>query len=324
MLHSRSSPDCTESRAKKILVERVLADPCLKTLLARLESANSTARTEALTTLRYIFEFKHKTRSISHHYQLILDFQDTKTITQVLAFQLSHYESLLIALSHSIEDPFATHLAIQNITFLMRMHKQCRLYYARNPLFIEWRQNPRNPFYSLESVEGLLIISEDDPSEDIFLPEVQQFIYYIGEPYWPLQDLHPLRVVARFQRIWGPKRGDRPPVPPNNDLGERWFSDRESEGSEDGDYYDYQDQAFGDEFLQAEFLHEPPEFGDFLNEGGGLGLTEDWMQEPEIMTPEDLMAFFHVAEEAGLRSQERRRGGRRAVQEESPESQGEL
>jgi len=289
--------------AKKILVERVLADPCRKTLLARLESTNSTARTEALTTLRYIFEFKHKTRN----------FQDNKTITQVLAFALSHYESLLIALSRSIEDPFATQLAIQNIAFLMRMHKQCRGSYARNQLFIEWRQNPRNPLYSLESVEGLLIISEDDPSEDIFLPEVQQFVYYIGEPYWPLQDSHPLRVVARFQRIWGPKRGDRPPVPPNNDLGERWFSDRESEESEDGDYYDY--QAFGDEFL-----NEPPDYGEFLNEDA---VTEDWMQEPGIVTPEDMMAFFHVAEEAGFRSQERRRGGRRVVQEESVESQGE-
>jgi hypothetical protein len=241
--------ECADSRAKKILVERVLTDPsCRTTLLARLESVNLSIRTEALTTLLYIFEFKYKTRRISQHYRLILDFRDNKTLLQVLAIALLYYESLFIALSRSIEDPFATQLAIQNITFLMRMHKPCRHNYARDPLFIEWRQNLRNPLYSLESVEGLLVISEDDPSEDIFLPEVQQFIYYIGEPYWPLQDLHPLRVVARFQRIWGPKRGNRPPMLPNNDLGEHLFSYRESPGSENGDRYHNQDIDFG-EFL---------------------------------------------------------------------------
>ena len=50
-------------RAKKILVERALGESCRPTLLSRLESVNSSHRMEALVTLRYIFDFKHKTRS---------------------------------------------------------------------------------------------------------------------------------------------------------------------------------------------------------------------------------------------------------------------
>lgn len=49
--------------AKKILVERVLNDPCKQTLVSRLESTNPSQRLEALTVLRYVFDFKNKTKS---------------------------------------------------------------------------------------------------------------------------------------------------------------------------------------------------------------------------------------------------------------------
>ena len=50
-------------RAKKILVERALGEACRPTLLLLLESVHAAHRMEALITLRYIFDFKHKTRS---------------------------------------------------------------------------------------------------------------------------------------------------------------------------------------------------------------------------------------------------------------------
>jgi hypothetical protein len=88
-------------------------------------------------------------------------------------------------------------------------------------------------------------------------------------------------------------------------LGDRWFSDRESEQEEEDEYYDY--ESF-DEFMNP--------VGTITDDGEGESV-DFLMDEPEVMSPEDLMAFFHVAEEAGLRSQERRRGGRRALQEEA-------
>ena len=51
------------SSARKILVERAFGVPCKWTLLSRLESLNPTTRMEALVTLRYMFDFKHKSRS---------------------------------------------------------------------------------------------------------------------------------------------------------------------------------------------------------------------------------------------------------------------
>jgi hypothetical protein len=226
---------------------------------------------------------------------LIIDFQDNKSTLQVLAFALTHYQTLLRALNNSIDNPIATKLTIQNITFLMRTHKQCRLYYARNPLFVEWRLNPRNPLYSLENVEGLLITGTESYTEDIFLSDIQQFIYYIGEKNWPLsEDVYPPRVVNRFKRIWGTQDADRSDVLPFPDQGERWYSDRESEQSEDDengyDIEEYYEWMNGDD------------------DDPSMSLLDD---EPDVITPEDLMAYFHVAEEAGLRSQQRRRAGRR-------------
>src|SRR5947207_15087720 len=114
---------------------------------------------------------------------------------QVVNFAFSHYESLLICLNRSIEDPAATRLTIQNIVFLMRTHKGSRPYYSEHTLFAEWRTNPKNPLASLETVEGILLVNKDDPTDDTFLREVQQFIYYIGEQNWPLPESYPPRVV---------------------------------------------------------------------------------------------------------------------------------
>ena len=224
---------------------------------------------------------------------------------QVVNFAFSHYESLLICLNRSIEDPASTRLTIQNIVFLMRTHKGSRPYYSEHTLFAEWRTNPKNPLASLETVEGILLVNKDDPTDDTFLREVQQFIYYIGEQNWPLPESYPPRVVERFQRIWGLKTEDRSPTVPFHDPVERWFSDRESDRSEDED--DEGSLGFG-------------AYEDFLMEGGNGNEEEDRQSidllddEPEMLTPEDIIAYFNAAEEAGLRSQDRRRNARRMAQ----------
>jgi hypothetical protein len=221
---------------------------------------------------------------------------------QVLNFAFSHYNSLLVCLNNSIEDPVATRLTIQNITSLMRTQKASRVCYSEHALFIEWRINPKNPLVSLETVEGILLVNNDDPTADIFLPEVQQFIYYIGEQNWPLPESYPPRVVERFKRIWGLKTENRPPPVPFHDPVELWFSDRESDRSDD----DEEDESYG--------------FEDYLIEGGNGNDEEDRQSidllddEPEVLTPEDLIAYFNAAEEAGLRSQDRRRNARRMAQ----------
>jgi hypothetical protein len=237
-----------------------------------------------------ISNIKHEVDSI--HSLLIVDFQDSKSSYQVLAFALGHYQSLLGCLYKSIGNPITTKLAIQNITFLMRSHKQCRLYIGRNPVFIEWRQNPRNPLYSLENVEGILITGTESYTEDIFLSDIQQFIYYIGEANWPLpENIYTERVIDRFKRIW---RTGEIGILPFPDQGERWFSDRESERSEEGDG-------------EYDFDYEYEEWVETLGEDQSMSLLDD---EPDIITPEDMRAYYHVAEEAGLRSQQRRRGAR--------------
>lgn len=307
------------TRAKKILVERVLSEPCQATLIKRLESPNVVIRTDSLFILKYIFEFKYKTRSTtSVEILLTADFaQDNKGMLQVLSFALSHSESILLALSRSIDSPEATKLAIQNLTFLMRVHRQFRLRYARNQLFIEWRQNPQNPLYSLSTVEGLLLVHDEPDRDDIFLSEVQQFIYYIGERNWPLvtgsleETQLPPKVVDRFRQIWDTKSADKPPVLPFPDPGERWFSDQESERSDGEDNEDESDYVSYEEFLMSV---------NNLNEEEDRQ-SVDFLEEPDPVTPEDLLAYFQAAEEAGLRSQDRRRG-RRREQEGGQESAG--
>jgi hypothetical protein len=224
---------------------------------------------------------------------------------QVVNFAFSHYDSLLICLNHSIEDPVATRLTIQNMIFLMRTHKSSRGYYSEHALFAEWRTNPKNPLASLETVEGILLVNKDDPTADIFLPEVQQFIYYIGEQNWSLPESYPPRVVERFQRIWGLKTEDRPPAVPFHDPVERWFSDRESDRSDDEE----EDESYGFGGYE-EFLMEG-ENGNEEEDRQSIDLLDD---EPEVLTPEDLIAYFNAAEEAGLRSQDRRRNARRMAQ----------
>jgi hypothetical protein len=297
-------------RAKKILVERALTSPCRETLLARLESPHSNTRLEALLTLKYIFDFKHKSRSLitlTMDIRLMADLHDNKAMLQVLSFALSHYRSLLLCLNNSIDSPEATRLTIQNLTFLMRMQKQFRMHFACNILFGEWIEDPRNPLYQLQTVEGLLVCSQDPYAEDIFIPEVQQFIYYIGESSWHLPSDLDSRVIERFQRIWRVET-DRTPVVPFPDPGERWFSDRESERSEDENGYE-------DDYYES--------YSEFLNSMGngddeGEGSVDFIDDEPDVPTPEDIMRYFHVAEEAGLRSQDRRRGGRRVVGQYPP------
>ena len=228
----------------------------------------------------------------------LLDFQDNKAMLQVLAFALREYESLLVALCRSVDNPEATRLAIQNITFLMRTHKQCRTSCAAHPYFKDWRQHSHNPLYSLQTVEGLLLVHPTDPTGDVFLPEVQQFIYYITEDYWPLPPIP--RIQDRFRKIWVPRLAEgRPSGPQFHDPGERWFSDAESEREDevDDEYFDYEYE----EFLAS------------VGTGDGEGSLELLDDEPDVVTSEDLEAFFTVAEEAGLRSQDRRRAGRRAA-----------
>ena len=231
---------------------------------------------------------------------LIEDFQDNNGRLQVVNFTFGHFDSLLICLNHSIEDPIATRLAIQVITSLMQIHKGCRPIYGEHVFFIEWRENPKNPLYSLETIEGILLVSDnDDLTDDIFPREVQQFIYYIGEQNWPLSpDTHPPRVIERFRRIWGLKTEDREPVLPFHDPGERWFSDRESEGDEE-------EEDFG--------------FEEYLTGGSGNEEEDrqsiDLLDEPDHLTDADMEAYLNAAEEAGLASQDRRRNARRMLPE---------
>ena len=257
---------------------------------------------------------------------------------QVLSFAFSHSESLLIALARSIDSPEATKLAIQNLTFLMRIHKQFRSRYARNPLFREWRLNPRNPLYSLTTVEGLLLVHEEPSREDLYLSEVQQFIYYIGEKNWPFDDTIPLRVRDRFKQIWAAQSANKP-ILPFPDPGERWETDEDSEQSDSDENGEMGDIEMTPELAEAareavQYIsgitfdngreivtvtregvvvgnHEEDEDED---EEGSDRESVDFLEEPEPVTPEDLLAYFHAAEEAGLRSQDRRRGRRRQVE----------
>jgi hypothetical protein len=231
------------------------------------------------------------------------DLPDNKAMLQVLSFGMFQYRTLFTSLKISIDSPEATKLVIQNITWLMRINKPFRTAFRDgNVLFREWIEDLRNPLYQSHTVEGLLVCSNDEYAEDIFLPEVQQFIHYIGESAWPLPSNLSPRVIERFKRIWRVEAGQTP-VLPFPDPGERWFSDRESERSdEEDDYYE----------TYTDFLNSMENTGTDDGEGS-VDFIDD---EPETPTPEDIMRYFHVAEEAGLRSQDRRRGGRRAIVEQ--------
>jgi hypothetical protein len=283
------------SRARKLLVERSLRDPCLDLLRARLVSTRQATRMSALVTIRYIFDFKHKTRSPFQTTQcarvLTEGFQDSNAILQLINIAYGDYESFLQCLNNSIDDPLSTRLTISNICFLMRTQKGCRGYYAENVLFKAWRENPQNPLYSTTSVEGIVVVHADESIPDFFPSEIQQFIYYISEENWPLDSSLPQRVQDRFWAIWAVNTDT--PVLPFQDPTERWFSDRDSEGEDDeGEVEEY--------YRGTEELT-----------GGALDLLE----EPETFTPEDLIAYLNVAEEAGLASQDRRRNARRLQNE---------
>src|SRR5271154_618054 len=108
----------------------------------RLQSTNSTHRMESLVTLRYIFDFKYKTRRLSpllrRNLKLtVLDFHDNNGMMQVITFAIQQHETLLTCLLRSIDEPELTRLTIQNITFLMRTIKRIRLLFYQNELFKE-------------------------------------------------------------------------------------------------------------------------------------------------------------------------------------------
>jgi len=217
---------------------------------------------------------------------------------QVINFAYGDYQSFLLCLNNSIDDPLSTRLTISNICFLMRTHKGCRGYYAENELFRRWRENPRNPLYSPQTVEGIVIVPPDEQTGDMFLPEVQQFIYYISQQNWPLDDSLPARVQGRFNSIWAINADE--PTLPFHDPGERWFSDLESVGSD------------GDEEGDEEGFEI--NFEDYLMEVAGEEeetASLDLLEEREALTTDDLIALFSAAEEAGLASQDRRRNARR-------------
>jgi hypothetical protein len=225
-------------------------------------------------------------------------FQDSNAILQLINIAYGDYESFLQCLNNSIDDPLSTRLTINNICFLMRTQKGCRGYYTENVLFKAWRENPRNPLYSTTSVEGIVVVHADESVPDFFPSEIQQFVYYISEENWPLDPSLPQRVQDRFWAIWGVNVDA--PVLPFQDPAERWFSDRDSEGEdEEGEFEEY--------YRGTEGLA-----------GGALEMLE----EPETFTPEDLIAYLNVAEEAGLASQDRRRNARR-LQNENQQIWGE-
>jgi len=232
------------------------------------------------------------------YFYFLLDLQDSNAVLQVISFAYNDFESFLLCLNNSIDDPLSTRLTISNISFLMRTHKGCRGYYAKNDLFRRWRENPRNPLYSLHTVEGIVIVHNDEQTADMFLVEVQQFIHYISQQNWPLDDFLSARVKDRFNSIWA-MNADEPSIP-FHDPGERWFSDRESlgsDGDEEGD-----DEGFEmnfEDYLTAVVGEE--------EDNGSLDLLE----EREAFTEEDMIAYFSAAEEAGLASQDRRRNARR-------------
>jgi hypothetical protein len=241
---------------------------------------------------------------------LMVDFDVDKGTYEIAAFGFKHMQSLLWSLSLSRGNPQGTKLAIQVIASLMRIHKDLRGHYARDPLFVEWRQDSKNMLYSNTSVQGILLVSQDTSTDDIFATEIQQFIYYIGEKNWPLNNLSP-RVQDRFNRIWEVD-SETKPVLPFPDPGERWFTDRDDSDDEDND----EDESF-QEYLAS--------LGGDLNVLGTNGTTDtagefDLLSEPDTPTEEELRDYIQATEEAGLRSQDRRRGtgrrGERNLEEE--------
>jgi hypothetical protein len=255
---------------------------------------------------------------------LIVDFQDGTSMLQVITFAYSEYTSLLISLYYSMGNPVATRIAIQNLTFLMRINKIGRRLYPTDDNFKWWATNPRNPLYSLETVEGLLIASDDDPAGDLFAPEVQQFVYYIGQDKWPLRESLEPRVKDRFHSIWDRKLEDGQPAYPFGESIARWFSDHESEHTDDEDADDagelsgegFTDLGEGDDIEPNDALLEMADnYVRFINDdmGGDTELLDD---EPENLTAGDRMAYFSAAEEAGLASRERRMNARNRAQQE--------
>jgi hypothetical protein len=279
---------------------------------------NPAIRMEALITLQYMFQFKNKAPSndpLISDCVLKRDFLDgSNAMLEIIEFAVSHHLSFLMCLNRSIDDHAATRLVIRHITFFMRSHRGCRQHYVRAISCTEWCRNPKNPLYSLETVEGIVLVDKEDSTGDIFIPEVQQFIYYIGEKNWPLsEEDYPPRVIDRFRRIWGRKTEERTATLPFHDPVERWFSDRESEGSEgedDGDEVDEGDEGDDDDLLLTvdQFITRHDMLRGFDSE-----LLDD---EPDVITMADVVASFNAAEEAGLRSQDRRRNARRLMEEE--------
>ena len=154
----------------------------------------------------------------------------------------------------------------------------------------------------------------------------------MGESNWPLpEDKLSSRVIRRFTRIWDTQNRDQQPG--FLDPEERALSDLESEGLDDDNEYDYtyeyNEFNYSYEFDQrprrnSQDANENEESSE--NESQEEGGERDWeaeeerqsiglLDEPEFLTPEDINAYLQAAEEAGMRSQDRRRNARRMMQE---------
>jgi len=263
-----------------------------------------------------------------------VDLHDSKARQQIVSFAANsnQYESLLLCLFRSTSDPEATRLAIQTICLLVRL---TRFKFHELPAFREWVHNPDNLLYKTETVEGILLVNSDDYTEDLFLTEARQLISYVGESNWALpQEGLPSRVYRRFVRIWTSQNRDQQLGFHFLDPEERALSDLESEGLDDDneyDYtYDYNELNYAYEFRPGRpgrNSQDANENGDQSdndsqeeNSGRDWGLDEErhsigLLDEPDVLTQEDMNAYLLAAEEAGVRSQDRRRNARRMMQE---------
>jgi hypothetical protein len=247
-----------------------------------------------------------------------LDFQDGTSMMQVRTFAYSNYSSLIESLFSSINDPVATRITIQNLIFLMHINKPGRRSYPATPKFILWARSRDNPLYSLKAVEGLLIVNDDDPTADLFAPEVQQFILYINRDLWPLREELGPRVINRLHSLWDGKSEDGPPAFPFGEPIGRWFSDHESEHSDEDEGDDgegFLGIGEGDDTEGSDDLHDAlDEYARFINDNAVEGDTELLDDEPDTITVGDMMAYFSATEEAGLASRERRLNARNRAQ----------
>ena len=143
---------------------------------------------------------------------MVIDLDSGRGVKDIRRFVARNYSVLLNSLLISKEDPVTTKLAIQVLALIMKQHKEARIIFCLGNTIKEWREDPDNFLYREQSVEGILLVSTDDFTDDILATEVQQFIYYTGEKYWPLKDVN-TRIEERFKRVWNVKSEELPSLP---------------------------------------------------------------------------------------------------------------